>query len=192
MGPHGKKSHCSVPRQSDVRGHAAALSRSSSFAFRRAPQRYPESDPSERMTRWQGTARAIGLRAHACATARTARGRPMRRASSAYVTVCPAGIFLKHCQTRRWKAVPRRSSGTSTRASGRSRRRRTVVIAPPRRDGSQVRSSSGKRRSCRRPATSVAGSSPRATAQMPASDDATRTDPKRQLPTANRMHTGPW
>src|ERR1035441_7142767 len=55
---------------------------SNSFFLRSMPQRYPASCPSMRTTRWQGTASATGLFAHAVATARTAFGSPIARATS--------------------------------------------------------------------------------------------------------------
>jgi ubiquinone/menaquinone biosynthesis C-methylase UbiE/DNA-binding transcriptional ArsR family regulator len=45
-----------------------------SFFLRSVPQRYPVSEPSLPITRWQGTAMATGLVAQARATARTAFG----------------------------------------------------------------------------------------------------------------------
>ena len=55
-----------------------AASRFSSVCLRSTPQRYPEREPSLRTTRWQGTATARGLAAHAPATARAAPVAPMR------------------------------------------------------------------------------------------------------------------
>src|SRR5262249_38125793 len=56
-------------------------SRSSRARLRSTPQAYPESEPSLRTTRWQGMAMARLFAAHALATARTAFGDPMRRAT---------------------------------------------------------------------------------------------------------------
>ncbi len=57
----------------------------------------------------------MALDAHACATARTAFGAPIRWAILAYVVVEPTGISRNDCQTRRWKAVPLTSSGRNTK-----------------------------------------------------------------------------
>ena len=46
-------------------------------------------------TRWHGTTIETGFAPFAAPTALTARGRPMRRASSAYVIVVPAGIVAE-------------------------------------------------------------------------------------------------
>src|SRR2546422_9539706 len=51
--------------------------------FRLIPHRYPPRSPSALTTRWHGITIAAGLVAHARATARVARGRPMARAISA-------------------------------------------------------------------------------------------------------------
>jgi hypothetical protein len=48
------------------------------FLFRPAPHRYPPISPSPRTTRWHGIATAAGFAAQARATARAARGSPIR------------------------------------------------------------------------------------------------------------------
>ena len=60
-----------------------AASRASRARLRSTPHRYPASAPSVRTTRWQGMATAMAFAAHACATARTALGAPMRSAMPA-------------------------------------------------------------------------------------------------------------
>src|SRR5688572_10678103 len=65
----------------DSRDHAVR-SRSSSSRLRSTPHRYPDNPPSLRTTRWQGIATASEFAPHACATARTDAGAPMRLAMS--------------------------------------------------------------------------------------------------------------
>jgi hypothetical protein len=48
--------------------------------LRSTPQRYPDSEPSFRTTRWQGMATAMLLAAQAAATARIDFGAPILRA----------------------------------------------------------------------------------------------------------------
>ena len=56
------------------------------------PPAYPVRLPSAPVTRWQGTNIDSGLAPIAFATARTAVGRPMRRAIVAYDTVVRYGV----------------------------------------------------------------------------------------------------
>src|ERR1700723_2725776 len=69
--------------------------------LRERPQRYPARLPSSRTTRWHGTTIDTGFVAQARATARTAVGRPMARATCVYVRVVPYGILRSSSQTRR-------------------------------------------------------------------------------------------
>jgi len=59
-----------------------SFSRPRSACLRSNPQRYPESEPSLRITRWQGMAMATGLAAQAWATALADPGAPIRLAIS--------------------------------------------------------------------------------------------------------------
>lgn len=63
--------------------HAASRSLSSSACLRSGPQRYPESVPPLRITRWHGVASVIPLAAQASATARGKLSGLVHRASSA-------------------------------------------------------------------------------------------------------------
>jgi hypothetical protein len=63
-------------------------------------------------------ASAQGFAPHARATARAAVGRPIRRASSAYEIVSPAGTRRSAIHTRCWNAVPRTSSGSPAASAG--------------------------------------------------------------------------
>jgi hypothetical protein len=54
-----------------------------------------------------------GFVAQAWATARTALGWPMERATSEYVRVAPSGMDRNASQTRRWNAVATTSVGKS-------------------------------------------------------------------------------
>src|SRR4051794_25856667 len=65
------------------------------------------------MTRWQGTTIDSRLSPLARPTARTAEGEPMRRASSAYEHVVPAGIVSSAFHTRDWKSEPVSITGVS-------------------------------------------------------------------------------
>src|SRR6516165_2083275 len=71
------------------------FSRSRSPRFRSTPHAYPDRVPSFLTTRWHGIATAILFAAQALATALTAFGAPILRASSAYVAVLPTGISRK-------------------------------------------------------------------------------------------------
>src|SRR6188768_2106045 len=65
------------------------FSLASSLFFLSTPQRYPVRPPSLPTTRWQGMTRQTGLVAQARATARTADGAPMSRATWLYARVWP-------------------------------------------------------------------------------------------------------
>jgi hypothetical protein len=62
------------------------------------PPAYWPSDPSERITRWQGTTTGSGFRAQAVPTARTALGcpRPWRPGRSSRVPVADVGQVAQH------------------------------------------------------------------------------------------------
>ena len=62
---------------------ACVASRSISARLRSTPHRYPDNAPSPRTTRWHGIATASLLAPQALATARTAAGEPILRATSA-------------------------------------------------------------------------------------------------------------
>jgi hypothetical protein len=70
------------------------------------------------MTRWHGTNSAAALRAHACAAARTAVGRPAFAANSVYVIGAPAGTVRRtsHALARKLPLLCWRT-GTASMAS---------------------------------------------------------------------------
>ena len=74
---------------------------------------YAVSAPLLPTIRWHGMTIVSGLRPVAAPAARTADGRPHRRASSPYEIVAPNGTAPIAAQTARWNSVPRRSNGTS-------------------------------------------------------------------------------
>lgn len=68
-------------RLSHNRVRQAFASRSSKLCLMSSPHAKPPREPSVRSTRWQGTNRAMGLRAQMDAAARTADGLPRARAN---------------------------------------------------------------------------------------------------------------
>ena len=91
----------------ECRNHHCSDSRSLRFRSIISPSvfpKYPPIFPSERMTLWQGTSGANGFFLNAWPTACGHR-QPMRRASSPYEMVCPAGTFSSSRKTFFWNSV---------------------------------------------------------------------------------------
>lgn len=98
-----------------------------------------------------------GLAPRARPTARTARGLPIRRASSPYEITSPAGILAASANTRRWNVVSpirwaAKRGGPVVAPPGPARRRATAATAESRRTGTTPRT--------RRNAATKARSSP--------------------------------
>src|SRR5262245_40143500 len=115
------------------------------------PALYSPRPPSERSTRWQGISSGIGLWPSAVPTARTARGRPISRATQPYVRTSPRGISSVLSRTSRSNGLraarskrrrrPRPASASVSWTASRSGRAARATDRPNRRANHRSKSS---------------------------------------------------